>query len=182
MIIGLLGRSRVGKDSVANIIRTAYPEHQFEMMRLSSPIKAAAQALFAFSDEQIEGVQKEDIDARWGVAPREVFQKITAETMRCMGHDFFTRLLYEKYDKHNTANPAKSIIIPDIRYTHDVTEIHKRGGIVIKVSRGYVSIPKYACEDHLDSIVDLPTLQNDGTLSELEVNVCSLLDRMFEKR
>ena len=179
MIIGLLGRSRVGKDSVANIVRTAYPERQFEIMRLSSPIKAAAQALFAFSDEQIEGVQKEDIDARWGVAPREVFQKITAETMRSMGHDFFTRLLYEKYDN---MIPSKSIIIPDIRYTHDVTEIHKRGGIVIKVSRGYVSIPKYACEDHLDSIVDLPTLQNDGTLSELEVNVCSLLDRMFEKR
>lgn len=179
MIIGLLGRSRVGKDSVANIVRTAYPERQFEIMRLSSPIKAAAQALFAFSDEQIEGVQKEDIDARWGVAPREVFQKITAETMRSMGHDFFTRHLYEKYDN---MNPSKSIIIPDIRYTHDVTEIHKRGGIVIKVSRGYVSIPKYACEDHLDCIVDLPTLQNDGTLSELEVNVCALLDPLFEKR
>lgn len=81
-IIGLVGRSRSGKDTVAAILQSLYPSANYTIARLSAPIKEAAKALFVFHDGQIEGAEKESIDPRWNITPREVFQKITETTMK----------------------------------------------------------------------------------------------------
>jgi ABC-type dipeptide/oligopeptide/nickel transport system ATPase subunit len=166
-IIGLLGRSRSGKDTVASIIQQLFPTQQYSIVRLSTPIKEASRHLFDFNEEQIEGHRKEVIDPRWGITPRQVFQTITSDTMKYMGTDFFTKLLYEKYEQGVL---GKHIIIPDIRYMHDIEEIQKRGGIVLKIERTNLPI-SYECENHLDSIQNIPILQNNSTMEELKKHV-----------
>lgn len=143
------------------------------MARLSAPIKDAARALFLFNEAQLEGAEKEQIDPRWNITPRSVFQRITDATMREVGHDFFTRVLYEKYEQGTLGT---HILIPDVRYMHDIAEIHRRGGWVIKVERPLDALPnRYACEDHLDAINNLPTLRNDGTLDALRDQLAALI-------
>lgn len=177
-IIGIMGRSRTGKDTVARILRAAAaarPGPPYAIVRLSAPIKDAARALFAFDDAQIEGPLKEVRDARWGVSPRQVFQTLTEGTMKHMGVDHFTRLLYAHYDA-GTLGPR--IIIPDIRYEHDVREIHRRGGRVIHVARADLPV-RYACEDHLDTMhaqADV-CIVNDGTEDDLRRSVMAWLLR-----
>lgn len=169
MIIGLVGRSRSGKDTVASLIQELYPDHHFRIVRLSAPVKDAARALFRFTDRQIEGAEKECVDPRWNVTPRHVFQAITEATMQRMGFDFFTRLLYDAYDSGAYGANA-NIILPDIRYEHDIAEIQRRHGRVFLVRRSDLPV-RHACEDHLDALSPtdgrLTVLSNDGTLDDL---------------
>ena len=129
-IIGLLGRSRVGKDTVASYISTIHPE--FKIVRLSMPLKKAACELYGYTMEQIESHEKESMDSRWNKTPRESIQSLTDYMMGYMGQDFFTKKLYHAYDTKQT---SPYIIIPDIRYEHDIQEIKKRKGLVIKIER-----------------------------------------------
>lgn len=163
-IIGLLGRSRSGKDTVANLLKELYPLQNYNIVRLSAPIKEAARALFLFSDDQLEGSLKETVDHRWGITPRQVFQTLTRDTMGYMGQDFFTKIFYHKYE---AGLLGTHIIIPDIRYSHDIDEIHRRGGLVIKIVRDRNPV-HYSCENHIDAIHNLPTLHNNGTLKDLK--------------
>jgi hypothetical protein len=170
-IIGLLGRARSGKDTVARILLEMTHGSPYAVVRLAAPIKEAARALFDFDDSQIEGDRKEVVDPRWGIAPRRVFQALTDDMMKSMGEDHFTRLLYAKYDA-GAFGPR--IIIPDIRYAHDVDEIRRRGGAVLKVQRRDLPM-RYACEDHLDVMDADVVLYNDGSLDDLRAAVARAL-------
>jgi len=176
-IIGLLGRSRSGKDTVAGIIKElsnpiAGSDNGYITVRLSSPIKAAARSLFHFKDDQIEGNSKDIEDPYWKVTPRTVFQALTEDTMRYMGKDFFTRRLYKLYEEGSFGT---HIIIPDIRYVHDIEEIRQRGGIVLKIERARSSHCQHACEDHIDAIDDIPIIHNDGSLEDLRMVVSTFV-------
>ena len=172
MIIGLVGRSRSGKDTVATLLQELNPARPFAIARLSAPIKDAARALFQFTDQQIEGAEKEVVDPRWNVTPRQVFQSITEHTMNAMGTDFFTRVFYEKYDQGIL---PPNVIIPDIRYDHDIQEIKRRNGLIFKVERDSLPVT-YDCENHLDAYTTddgLSIIPNHGSLETLRDTVWS---------
>lgn len=157
-IIGLLGRSRSGKDTVANAILASHP--QYQIRRLSAPLKQATQALYDFTPDQLETDQKEQLDPRWNKTPRQAIQALTEHMMQQMGHDFFTRRLYANLP------PNQPIIIPDVRYPHDIQEITKRNGIVLKVVRPGNPI-QHPFENHIDHLQGTHTLINDGSLQDL---------------
>jgi hypothetical protein len=166
-IIGLLGRSRAGKDSVAAALCNIYPDYQ--LVRLSYPLKEAACHLYDYTMDQVEGPAKEQIDPRWNKTPRQTIQSLTEYMMNYMGHDFFTRRLYTKYNSH--------IIIPDIRYEHDILEIKKRQGVVIKVERP-VNQVHHLFENHIDQLQGDFTIINSGTLDDLYHEVTTLAKKL----
>ena len=59
MIIGLSGKKRVGKDTVADYLVSKYG---FIKYSFADPIKAVAKILFGFSENQLYGNNKEEID------------------------------------------------------------------------------------------------------------------------
>jgi len=157
-VIGLLGRSRSGKDTVANIIMSNYPE--YTIVRLSAPLKQAATALYHLTPEQLETDQKEIPDPRWNKTPRQLIQSLTDHVMQNMGHDFFTKRLYDGLQPH------QPIIIPDVRFAHDITEIMKHKGIVIKITRPGNPI-QHPFENHIDHLTGTHHLINDSTIENL---------------
>ena len=159
-IIGLLGRSRAGKDTVAETLCSLYPHYQ--IVRLSAPFKQAACHLYDFTMDQVEGPGKEQFDPRWNRTPREAIQSLTDYMMYYMGKDFFTKKLYHAYDTKQT---SPYIIIPDIRYEHDIQEIQKRKGLVIKIERPHHPI-KHPFENHIDQLSADFTLINQGSREE----------------
>lgn len=48
VLLGLLGRKRAGKDTLANILTREYGFHQ---LVLADPLKEACRALFDFNDD-----------------------------------------------------------------------------------------------------------------------------------
>jgi hypothetical protein len=171
MIIGILGRSRVGKDTVANIL-CKHLGQQALILRLSQPLKDAVQALYGFTHAQLEQDEKDVIDPRFGLTPREVIQHICQDTMLRHGQDFFSRKMYfHEVPKH----PNKTIIIPDVRYDHDIKMIHEQGGFLIKVIRSH-GPPKHPWEDPIDAMEGDHCVMNDTSIEELEAKIKEIID------
>jgi hypothetical protein len=172
MIIGLLGRSRVGKDTAASFIINTLGSEQACITRLSQPLKDAAKCLYGFTQEQVEDHKKEEIDQRLGVTPRVCIQKLCEHIMSLHGNDFFSKQLYSRYDTSGFG--FKHIVIPDIRYEHDIHEIRIRGGIIIKIVRTS-DVPQHAWEDHVDSIHGDFLVANDSDITTLHTKISQIL-------
>ena len=77
-LICLLGKKRTGKDSCGDYLISKY---NFTRYAFADPIKEILKILFDFSNEQLND-DKEKIDERWNVSPREVLQKFGTEMCR----------------------------------------------------------------------------------------------------
>jgi hypothetical protein len=161
-IIGLLGRSRGGKDTFARVF-CQETRDSYVVRRLAAPVKEAAAALYGFTHAQLEGPSKELTDPCWDIRPRDAMIRITHDTMDFMGRDFFTRRFWSSYD-------GARIIIPDVRYEHDLAWIRERGGIIVKITR-----PQYAlaheAEAHIDGLIGDTEIINNGTLADFEEKI-----------
>jgi len=170
-IIGLLGRSRVGKDTVAKTIANIYKhENHVVICRLSQPLKDAVMALYHFTPEQLEDDNKEKIDLKYNTTPRLCMKKLCDFIMKEHGDEFFSKKLFHMIDA--TTDPKACFVIPDVRYKHDIEYIHQRGGIVIKITRDFGDgVPKHAWEDVIDSYHGDVMFKNNGNIEDLEKQV-----------
>lgn len=162
ILIGLLGRSRTGKDTAAAIVSNVlgYP-----LRRLASPIKDACHVLFDIPRHSLEHSDKDVVDARYGHTPRDLMMWLTTTMQRDFPPDFFfSRLL-------DTIPPdAPGIVIPDVRYQHDVDNIRKRGGVVIQITRDHAPV-RLVHERSIDALDGDVLLENNGTLDAFEKRV-----------
>lgn len=162
MIIGLVGRSRVGKDTVALILGPEYT-----VKRLAGPVKEACKAIYGWTDEALETDLKETLNEFWGVTPRATMVNLTQRIREFMGFDFFTRRFYTEWDGKTP------IVIPDVRYEGDVEEIHRRGGITIKIIRS--GGPLHEFENEIALLKTTYTLENNGTIEDLHQKIKAIL-------
>jgi len=72
MIIGIGGKKRSGKDTIADFL---IKEYGFIKYGFAEPIKEIAKIIFGFDEEQLYGTKKEEIDEVWKIKPRNFFQK-----------------------------------------------------------------------------------------------------------
>jgi hypothetical protein len=164
-IIGLLGRSRVGKDTAATFIINKLGKDSTHVARLSQPLKTAAMSLYNFSASQVEEAEKEVVDSRYASTPRECIQALCTHIMKMHGADFFSRQLFGRFDDGQFH--GKCLIIPDIRFNHDINEVHKRGGLVIKVVRPFnPDVPNHGWESAIDQFRGDHEVQNNGDLNQ----------------
>lgn len=152
-IIGLVGRSRSGKDTIADYLINKNP--LYKKVRLAEPIKEAVCCLYGFTPEQVESQDKENIDTRWGITPRQAMVHITQSLRDFMGKDFFSKRVLDNL-------PNYPIIIPDVRYAEDIERIRSLGGIIIKIERPYST--KHTFEDSIDNLEGDYCIKNDGNL------------------
>lgn len=159
MIIGLVGRSRVGKDTAAAFLAA---EQGYIIKRLAQPVKDACKVLYGWSDVEVESGAKEMVDKTWNVTPRFAMIHLTQTMRECMGSDFFTRRFFDSWD-------GESVVIPDVRFDVDVQEIHKRGGMTIKIVRE--GGPDHVFEFTIDSLQTHHVIHNNGTIDDLKRSV-----------
>lgn len=166
MIIGLVGRSRVGKDTVASFFSGTH-----RVRRLAQPVKDACKVLYGWSDVEVESAAKELVDPKWGVTPRFAMVHLTQEVRRFMGSNFFTKRFFDSWD-------GEPIVIPDVRFHEDIQEIHARGGVTIKITRK--GCPDHPFEFPIDSMPSTFVVENDGTIEELRDKIFKCLARRSE--
>lgn len=174
MIIGLLGKSRVGKDTVAHYLTQLIGENDVSIVRLSQPLKDAACSLYGFTHEQVEGPAKELIVHSLDMTPRQCIQKLCTFLMQQHGEGFFSQRVFQKYDMHCMSTPF--VIIPDIRFAKDIAEIQQRGGLVVKISRKHEGVPQHAWEDLIEYMHGDIHIENNTTVEELHRKVRQLYE------
>lgn len=188
-LIGILGRSRSGKDTTANIIMSLYPD-QYTLQRFAQPIKNALKEIYDFTPEQLEDDEKEVIDERYNITPRQAMQEMTSHYLKKHGGAFFSERVFTAFDisVSTSANASDSanvsapfgIIIPDVRYEHDINAIRNRGGIIIKVIRpSLTATQQHTVEDNIQTFEADYTIVNDGDIVLLRNKIESIFNQIL---
>lgn len=160
-IIGLVGRARVGKDTVASFFTETHA-----IRRLAQPVKDACKVLYGWTDEALETDLKEMMNPHWGTTPRTTMVHLTQSLRSFMGPDFFTQRFWATWD-------GGPIVIPDVRYDHDIKAIHERGGITIKINRP--GGPQHEFENEIHRLQTTYEVENIGTIEDLRQKINELL-------
>jgi hypothetical protein len=172
-LIGVHGKARSGKDTVARILGD---EHGFVRTAFADPLKAASAVLFgwpvdlAFSDE-IKGYKS----PLWNdLTGREIFQKFGTEAMRgTFGDDFWIKRWACDYSR---LRKKHSIVVSDVRTNIEADMIRGLGGLILHVERrgaGLSGLEAFHSSERgiiFNKGTDL-RLENNGTLEELEDEV-----------
>jgi hypothetical protein len=190
MLIAVLGRKSSGKDTFANVLTN---EFDFIRYAFADPLKKGIQAFFNLSNEQLYDVKlKEEIDPRWGVSPRTLFQVIGTDifqfsikkfipNLKGESRNHWVILFKEWYLENLSKNPNFKVIISDARFQHEIEEIKNLGGKVVKIIRimGEVNNDMHQSENEIDSIpekfIDF-SIENNGTINEFNNKIVSLMN------
>ena len=196
MIIELIGQKRVGKDTVASLIKELSPE--FKTMALADPIKDIARIMFNFTESQLFDAEKDMLDPLWNIKPREFFEQFGTEIMQFDIYKYLPNLessvpqrKFWVYSLLAKIKPDDNIIITDVRGSHELEEIVKRhpNAKFIKITRPNTNntttqanenttpnqhitqIEPYQISDEYITHV----IVNDGTLDELRSKVGEIM-------
>lgn len=181
MIIGILGRRNVGKDTVSDYICNKY---NYTKLTLAEPLKEICKILFNFSDEQLYGNKKEVIDEYWKITPRRIFQYFGTDILRKdvskiipdINEDFWINMIIKKIKDSD----IKYHVISDVRFQNEIDKIRENNGIIIKIERN-ISV-KYNTDNHesennIDFLIGDYLLVNNGTFKELY----NMIDNIMNK-
>jgi dephospho-CoA kinase len=183
-VIGVCGRRRSGKDTVASILHEL---HGYENVKISNDLKTALKILFGFNHEQIEEHLKDVVDERWGVSPRQAMQFIGTEVMQFkiaellpdIGRKFWINGFINKHIVGKDTN--KLLVITDIRFLHEYEELRKHLSdefLMVKVER---ELPSSQADNHSSEqeFLQIPvnyTIVNNGTKEDLKLSISRLCD------
>jgi len=150
-LVGLVGRARAGKDTVAGLLG-------LPIVKLAQPVKDAIRVLYGWTDNHTEGHLKDLRDARFDVTPREAMVHLTNAMKKLNGPKFFSHRFLENWD-------GKSAIITDVRYQEDLDLLRKHGAVFVRVERQGCS--NHAHELPIDTLKVDYVIKNNGTMSDL---------------
>ena len=140
MFVGISGKGRSGKDTLAEMLATelnkgAYPP--YVMMAFANELKLKCQEAFDLTWEQLWGDDKEKPDERYPKpdgsgfwTAREIMQEFGA-FYRTIDKEFWIKHLYKVAAEKEYTN----VIITDVRYLNEADFIINGGGYVVRVER-----------------------------------------------
>lgn len=187
-MIGITGRARSGKDTVASLIlsrcwgkRYAYADH----------LKKVVMVKFGLTEEVVNTQKGKDTYLpHLGMTVGEVLQKEGTEATRNIyGQNFWVDRLMNQIVMDKVVEDYDFLpIITDVRFDNEALAIKSRGGIVLEVVRPngekYVGSrdPNHASEQPINrELVDF-TLHNDGTLGQLTDKVFEWVEKNIEEK
>ena len=195
MIIGLIGQKRVGKDTVASIIKDF--ENEYKCMALADPIKDIARIMFNFSEKQLYDAEKDVIDTKWNIKPRQFFEQFGTDIMQFDIYKYLPTLENSVPQRKfwvlsllSKLSENDKVIITDIRGQHELEEILKfnPNAKFIRIIRPHIIDTKeHITKEHItqqepdeissEYITD--TINNEGSLDDLKEKVKTFLAKHF---
>jgi len=119
IILGITGKAGSGKDTVANYL---VRNHNFVKLHFADPLKDICRKLFRFSEEQLDGSAKENIDPRYGQSPRWIMQQV-GTFFRNIYPSVWIDYLTHKIESLDNGTAALRIVVADVRYLNETTAL-----------------------------------------------------------
>ena len=184
-IIGFLGKARAGKDTAADYL---VKNHGYIKMSFAHPLKEICRTLFGFTDDQLYGNKKEELDSNWGVTPRRTLQFIGTDMFRNnieklfpdIGNNFWAHCVKVKYEQELKNNPNFKCVISDVRFQNEIDMINSLQGDVIKVQRDVADniesqYTLHESEINIDNLVGYKEISNNSTIIDLHSKINNIL-------
>lgn len=168
-LIGITGRARSGKDTVANFIVAAVGGYRYSF---ADPIRAMLIPLGVDMSDPYWQARKEEPIPALGVSPRRMMQTLGTEWGRqLINPDLWLIMAHQRL-----LQSGPGMVIPDVRFDNEVAWIRKHGGRIIHVIRPDAkAVEAHASEDGIEMQDTDARLFNSGTLEELQLSVRELL-------
>jgi len=179
-IIGLTGKARSGKDTVAGMIEGLSFTKDFTCVQtyaLAWPLKKAASIAFGIPFENFNHADKKEIpDEYWGISPREIAQKFGTECMRnVFDEDFWLKRMEMELTK---CSDDVIFVITDIRFENEADWVREHGGEIWHISRpslGGGVVRSHASEAGVEIKDEDKFILNNSSLLYLEIQVEDIL-------
>lgn len=131
ILIGLHGKARSGKDSIATeLIKNG--SCFFSVVSFVEPLKRIVMDLFSMDREQVYGDAKDEVDPRYKKSPRQILQEV-GTAMRVIYKDIWVD--YALRRSRELQMCGYSVIITDLRYKNEFEAIRNADGYIWKVVR-----------------------------------------------
>lgn len=173
MIVAICGAKRCGKDTVASFLQNRMGPCRH--LKISQPLKDICEIMFGWSSKQLEEDEKDHVDEKWGISPRDAMKFIGTEMMQYkiqellpeIGRNFWIKQLV------NRINVDENIIISDLRFVHEYLMIkeHFPNALIIKVVKNMDATDIHSSEVEWKDIVEDVIIDNNGTMQELKDQV-----------
>lgn len=172
MVIMLGHKMQRGKDTAGSHLVRKYG---FTRVAFADEIKEICKVMYDFTEEQLYGSQKCQIDSRYGITPRQVFQEVGEENRR-RDQDVWARMASKKVIPLLEQN--KSVVITDFRYPNEFNCIQSIVPTGVKVYPVEIKRPEmddnseltnteHVSETALDGFNWLVSIYNTGTIDKL---------------
>ncbi len=181
IIIGLHGRARTGKDTVARYLAT-------HLMLLSyafaEPLKQALAGLFHLTQAHLEGDLKEAPLPSIGKSPRELMQLLGTEWGRNLIHPELWLLLAEQNlqllcEHHQDMH---GVVIRDVRFENEADWLRSKGGVIVHLMRPDAdAVAAHSSEQGLAWDPNDLVIRNDGSLAELYDKLDALITQLHHR-
>lgn len=180
-LIGIGGKKQHGKDTLGKYLVERYG---YTRISFADPLKEMIRPAFGFTEEQLYGSKKEDVDPFWKVSPRQVLQFVGTELFRDRMNElipgiesnFWIVLAKKKIIEEWGKNPDAKFVITDLRFLGEMEFIREMKGYTICVHRplGDEPIDLHSSETELDELKFDAVLSNNGSIDELYASLDSL--------
>lgn len=177
MIIGITGRKRHGKDSVANIL---VHNSDNKIFHFADKLKETVRYLYNLPDdvdkEDVTNICSDRFPKIFGDRPhffltyRDLLKTVGSDMMREVDKDIWVKALFGDRQFVLDLALAKDQIIADVRFDNEVEAIKAKGGVIVKVVR--TNIREEEHDDHKtekgvsNHLIDY-TVLNSSSLEDL---------------
>ena len=127
-IVAFCGKKRSGKDTAGDAVAS----FGYMPIAFADPIKEICQIVFEFSDKQVYGSKKSEVDEFWRFSPRWVMQTIGTEMFRNhIGEDVWVKSLLARI---NSSSHDK-FAVTDVRFPNEVDHLQRVGAEIVYIRR-----------------------------------------------
>ena len=169
ILIGLVGRARVGKDTAAEYL----VESGFRSGSFADPLKDMLETVFG--PHFRSGDREQPIE--WlGKSPRELMQTLGTEWGRdCVHRDLWVLLAHRRWQ--SIKSKCAGMVFTDVRFENEAGWITSQGGYLIEVTRSSAQPvnPHSSEQADLSELCDF-RVENEGTFNHLYVQLEGVLD------
>lgn len=171
-LIGITGRARSGKDTVADFIVSRIEGYKYSfaepLKRMLLPLGIDMSLIYWQSN-------KDTVIPIFNASPRRLMQTLGTEWGRQLIHPDIWLILANR----KLSECARNMVIADVRFENEAAWVRKQGGTVIHVLRkSAVPVEQHVSEAGINVEVGDYWINNDGTLEELEIEVIQLLHKV----
>lgn len=161
MIVGLIGKARVGKDTVADYLKQHY---LFQQYAFADPFKTMLESVFG---DKFRSGDREAVIPWLGKSPRQLMQTLGTEWGRELIHPQIWTLLGQKQVLlSKTQN--QPLVISDVRHHDEADMILAEGGELWHIIRDTTEqVNPHSSEEFQWDMYDRKIINNTGSLEDL---------------
>lgn len=160
-VVGIAGPAGAGKDTVADIIIDLYGGSKASF---ALPLKLGLSAMLGADFVHMGRDEKETPMEDLGITPRRLMQTLGTE----WGRQLVDESIWVKaLDRHIRQNPG-FYVVPDTRFTNEVSWVKGRGGLMVYVDRPNLpQVEAHVSEHDVSASEADVVIINDVSLADL---------------